>query len=105
MADVVHILNNPGSLLKAIREIVKDSANVSFGPAFEKGIAGNVSMSQIWKCLEEGHLTNTPISNQYGDYLCELNVATAGQDIYLTIAVDTKSLANRTITVLHISEG
>lgn len=105
MADIVPLFSQPGSLLSIIREIIKESSNVSFGPALEKGIAGKVSMSQIWRCLEEGQLTNDPVCNTYGDYLCELNVVTAGQNIYLTIAVDTKDVRSKTITVLHISEG
>lgn len=105
MAKVVPILSTPKSLLRSIREIVKDSSKVSFAPAMEKGIAGDVAMSQVWKCLEEGNLTDDPKIDEYGYYLCELNTITAGQNVYLTVAVDTRDVTNQTIIVLHISEG
>lgn len=105
MADIIPILSKPESLESTIREIARDSVNVSFIPAQEKGIAGDVAMSQVWRCLEEGSLIGEAIVNEYGDYLCELRVITAGQEIYLTVAVDTKNVRHKTITVLHISEG
>lgn len=105
MTNIIPLLSKPESLLKTIREILKNSSNVHFGPALEKGIAGDLSMSQIWKCLETGTLTSTPVQNEHGHYLCELNTVAAGQDVYLTIAVDTSDVTNRSIFVLHISEG
>jgi len=105
MADIVPLHRNAQTLLKVIREIVKDSRNVNLTQAFDKGFAGKVSMSQVWRCLEEGTLTNDPVMNEHGHYLCELNTVAAGQDIYLTIAVNMEIVTNKVIYVLHISEG
>lgn len=105
MADIIPILQANTALIKTIREIVSDSSNVFLGPALDKGIAGDVAMSQIWKCLEEGNMQYQSVQNEYGDYLCDLNHVTAGQDIYLTVAVNIRDPLNKKIYVLHISEG
>lgn len=105
MTEVVPFLGRRTALLKTIREILVDSSKVSFEPARKKGTAGKLAMSQVWECLEEGALTNDPILDEHGNYLCELHLVSSGQDVYLTIAVDIQDVTDRNIILLHISEG
>jgi hypothetical protein len=104
MAEITPILQSRAALIRVIREIAQSSERVSFVPALEKGIAGNLAMSQIWKCLESGTVQQEPVMNEHGHYLCNLHQVTAGQDVYLVVAVDTNPQHKR-LFVLHISEG
>lgn len=105
MADIVPFFSKSEALLKSIREIIADSSRVSFASALQKGIAGDVAMSQIWKCLEEGSVSYGPVFNDHGHAMCELHCISAGQAIYLSIAVEGDTPHERRIHVLQVSEG
>lgn len=105
MSKVVSILKSKPAFLKIVREICKDSDRVFLTPANQKGFAGKIKNSQVWKCLEDGVIISEPVIDEDGNYLFNMNHAASGADIYLSVLLDISIPEKKQIYVLHVSEG
>ncbi len=99
MGQVKSFYSNPDALLKLIRQIARESANV-FIPQRDSGhIIGEIGTSLIFACLEKGELTQQPEPDKFDNQCCELTYHVAGQEISIALAVD---IENRKIHILHV---
>lgn len=101
MGKVIPLKLSKPALIRTIRALAVDSRNVIFNSALEKGIAGKVSMSEAYACLEQGEIHHGPVIDGYENPMLVLERCVAGRFIYLTVVVEK---TGKRIFITHISE-
>ncbi|MCA9324909.1 hypothetical protein KDA23_02465 [Candidatus Saccharibacteria bacterium] len=90
MKNVVDLALEPKSVIKRARHVVNaHSARVKIPTDIHtRAKTVDVSISEVWRCLEEGQLTQAPVRNGFSHICIELSAMIAGRSVLVTAALD-----------------
>ena len=88
-------------------DVLADSSRVTFMPFQDKGgeASEGVSMSQIWKCLEDPQHCKGPETDPLGNPYFELSRICSGQRIAVSVAIFRDDSEVDMAHVLHAEEA
>jgi hypothetical protein len=89
MADPIPLTLNDGNMLRLVREIAQDTANVFIEPHAKKQMKRrHITRTQVYACLRAGSIDEHAHENIRGNWKCTLRHHHAGELVRVVAAIE-----------------